>query len=693
MKSEPLNPELLNMFAHEVVDRSSDIENIVLTLEQTGDPADAAELQKQLLKTVHSLKGAAGLMQIRSVESLCHWMEEMLSAPVRTQGLIEKQKLDLFLAAADRFREVAPSLKHPGLIAADEDQDLLEAMKLAAQEPGQTRSDRPAVQGMPKLRRSDMDGSMRVSATQLDSLLYRSGELLTLNHVLRHQIEKVVSLREQTRRARGQGAGSGGDMEKVERGLRDLATSLRQSVGQIQSASNALHRDVRDARTKPFSEACKGLPRMVRDMSAALGKSAQIEIDGADIEVDRSILSNLQDALRHLVRNAIDHGIEMPEKRRAAGKAETGKIRISATAPGDRLQVRVEDDGRGIDVSRLRDAAGETATGPTHLQDIFKPGFSTSTTVTHVSGRGMGLDIVKAAVERLRGTVEVSQELTRGATFVLTLPLTVSTIRVLEITSAGHVFTLDTASVLHVVSFRPEDLAAGSSIVTDSGKIPIVDLARWLGILQAKRSAAMRAVVIGAAGTQVAVLVDDILGERELLARTLSPRLAKIRYYCGAMVLPDGRIAPLLNPAAIAEAAIEPLPVETSITRIGLASKPARVLVVDDSKVVQSLIRLIVEKAGYEVMVAEDGAEALRQLAEQPADIVISDIDMPKMDGLALLEAIRRSDQFANLPVILITGRESEEDRSKGLEAGATAYLNKDRFDTQEFLETMRRVV
>lgn len=690
MNTEPLNRELLEMFAHEVDDRSFHIENLVLALEQADGSGDTADLQKQLLKTVHSLKGAAGLMQVHDVENLCHWMEEILSASIKERGTLEARQLDLFLAAADRFREAARSLRQAAPVASAGD-DLLEAMKLAAQESVRPKDKRRLNPQATKLRANDMDGSVRVSAERLDALLYRSGELLTFNHALRHQLERTLALREQTSKIRVPRT-QARELASIERGLRELVTSLRQSVIQIQRTSAALDGEVRQARTLPFSDACKGLPRIVRDISEASGKLAEIEVSGGDIQIDRSILSGMQDSLRHLVRNAIDHGIEPPQDRRAAGKPQTGKIRISAAVSGDRIQVRVEDDGRGIDLMALRDAAGGSLSDAELLQHVFKPGFSTSRTVTRVSGRGMGLDIVKTAVERLRGTANVSQLPAGGTAFVLTIPLTVSTVRVLQVISAGHVFALDTTSVQHVISVNPEDITAVSSVSTVHGEIPAIDLAHWLGLAPIERPATMRAVVIGAADRQVAVLVDEIAGERELLARTLSPRLANIRHYCGAMNLPDGQIALLLNAAALAEAAVDqPLPDKGTFS-VSSKAKPARVLVVDDSRAVRTLIRLIVEQAGYDVIVASNGAEALRRLANQEADIIVSDIDMPEMDGLELVEIIRRSERFADLPIILITGRETDEAELKGLAAGANAYLSKNRFDAQEFLETMRRV-
>ncbi len=689
MKSDPLSRELRQMFAQELGERSSSIENLVLALERADDPGNGEELQRQLLKAVHSLKGAAGLMQVRAVEGLCHAMEEILSAALREKSMIDAHKLGLFLAAADRFREAGSLLEEGGTETSAGDRELLEAMRRAAQASGGSG---PRTHRSPtKLRADDLDGSLRIAAERLDALLYRSGELVTFNHVLRHQLETALAVREQVRAIRVPPEYTG-DIAGIQRGLRELVSSLRRSTREIERTSIALDGEVREARTLPFADACKGLNRIIRDVAEASGKSAELDISGGGIQIDRSLLSSLRDALRHLVRNAMDHGIEPPDERRKTGKPEVGKIAISAAVTGDRIRVKVEDDGRGFDFPGLRDAADGGGDGPDLLQQIFKPGFSTSRTVTRVSGRGLGLDIVKTAVENLRGMVEVSQMPRGGAAFVLTIPLSVSTIRVLEVVCADRIFAIDTASVRQVIRVDPTAVAASSSVETSEGAIPVVDLARWLGIARTTEPPAMRAVVSGVASRRIAVLVDEIEGERELLVRKLGPRLAGFRQYCGAMNLPDGRLALLLNVAALADVSPELLSPQTPV--IGdPRPKPARVLIVDDSNAVRTLLRMITERAGYEVVVASNGAEALKQLARQDADIVISDIDMPEMDGLQLVETIRRSDRLAGLPVILVTGREIGGADCTTVPGGANACLRKDRFDAEELLETMRRVV
>ncbi|WP_324764818.1 response regulator (plasmid) [Sinorhizobium meliloti] len=700
-KPQEFDRELLEMFTQEVGERASDIERTLLAIEGAAEADEKLGLQEHLLRTVHSLKGAAGLLQVRGVEAICHWMEEILSVTVKETSELEQSMLDLLLSGADAIRDAARLLEAGVTPSPAHGESVVDALKVAtakAPDDGGGKPKRPSsMQLQVPVRVSDTDGSMRVSADRLDTLLYRSGELLSFDAVMRRHAGDASLLREQARKLRGIGPEFAAQAAVLESGLRQLATSLRRDMNLMQSAATALDHEVRHARTQPFAEACKGLDRLVRDMAAGSDKSAELEIRGGEIEIDRSILSGLQDALRHLVRNAVAHGIEPPEERRQAGKSERGKILIAVSVSGDRMQVRVEDDGRGFDIGSLSKASGVAMEDEAQLlRRVFEPGVSTSSTVSRLSGRGIGLDIVKRNIEALRGTAEVSQVPTGGAAFALALPLTLATVRALEVIAGEHVFAIDIASVQRVIRVRAEDFATSENVVsTTAGSIPFVDLGDWLVSRPGRIDSgqALPAVVVDAPGGPVAVLVDVVAGEQELLARPLGPRLANVRRYSAGIVLPDGRIALLLNVSAIAEAAAQKRSlVGARVPRPAAASRRT-VLVVDDSKYVRTLVKLILEAAGYEVTMAGDGRQALEELRERGADMVVADVDMPTMNGFELTEAIRSSERFTDTPVVLVTGRETLEDKVRGLRAGANAYLRKDQFDAQHFLETMRRVV
>lgn len=696
----------MDLFIQEVRERSSEIENNLLAIEKT-DAADSYKLQERLLRISHSLKGAAGLVEVRPVEAICHRMEDLLSLAVGEGRVIGRSELDLLLAATDAIAEAARALEKGDPLSGTSFQDVLRRLEAGIARKSETPAS-VAVSGRPAAAASaigsaDIDGSVRMSADRLDALLYRSGELIASRSRMSIRAKQALALRDQARGLRAATPISAKEASQIESGLRALADDLAVDDRLFDRAIAALDHEVRRARMQDFSEACKGLPRMVRDIALASGKTVDLHIFGGKIEIDRSILSGLRDSLRHLVRNAVGHGIEGPEDRRAAGKPVTGRIAISALLFGDSLEVRIEDDGKGFDADSIRKAAREAGLPDPQdenqlLRQAFEPGVSTSAAVTELSGRGVGLDIVKHSVERLRGSVEVSSVRGKSTTFILSLPLTLATVRALEVSAGGQDFAIDTASIRRVVRVPAQLLPAPGepNIISINGaSMRVIGLAGWLGLPADDDAAAdtLPAVVIGPNGGETAVIVDDVGGEQELVARSLGARLANLRCYSGGTVLPDGRIALLLNATALAEAAALETSNETGIVVRPPATRKPRVLVVDDSLAIRMLEKLILQAAGFEVAMAADGAQAWQYLQTHEADAVIADIDMPAMDGLALTRAIRQSARFANLPVILVTGRDTSEDIAQGLDTGANAYVAKTGFDQQHFLETVRRVL
>lgn len=689
MTTPGIDRRLLDLFTAEVRERSSALERALLSID-SAEEDEKHRLQSELLKIAHSLKGAAGLVEIRPVEALCHRMEDLISQAQGEGRILSREELDLLLSATDSISEAGALLAAGKTVPPGHGTD---ASPMREEAAPTTAYERPLPHTVP--RSTDLDGSVRISGDRLDALLHRSGELLASDGIIRSRAEEVSALRDAARELRAKASADAGVLEN---GLRELSARLIDDRRRFHSTVTALKQEVRKARMQPFSEACLGLRRIIRDITEASGKIATLEIRGGDLEIDRSVLSGLQDALRHLVRNAVVHGIETPDERRAAGKPDGGTIVVSASLAGDRMQVRVEDDGRGFDLDALRAASRKADLAGDEkqlLRHLFEPGMTTSRVVTEYSGRGVGLEIVRAAAERMRGMVTAAHAPGKGAVFTLTVPLTLATVRALEIVAGDLPFAIDVASVQRITRIAAEDIrrSDGRMSFTEHGReIPVLDLAAWLELpASPSRPRHLPAVLVGPRGAETAVLVDEVCGELELLARSLGPRLENVRHYSGATVLPDGRIALLLNVSALAEAAedgektpmLEPLaPVPVS----------RRVLVVDDSPSIRTLLKLVLEAADYEVATAADGALALDYLRHHQVDAVVADVDMPSMDGYALIEAVRRSRDFGSLPVILVTGRGTPEDRERGQQAGATAYMTKEGFDRQQFLEIVGQI-
>jgi two-component system chemotaxis sensor kinase CheA len=583
-------------------------------------------------------------------------------------------------------------------------------------------------------------GTLRVSAEKLDAFLARDGELLVARRRIQAHAEDLIALREQVGRwvadwrdiekplrkwlvHRGPGsAGHGqngrlprrvadvivrtGDrLRQAEKDLDRLTAGMVADYRELKQAADALDGELRRVRMLPFADACQGLDRMVRDLARAEGKEVDLVVEGGSVELDRSVLEGLKDPLRHLIRNAVNHGTEPPDERRGAGKPPRGRVTVTAVLRGAHVEVGVADDGRGLDLDALRRqlrrrGLPEPADERELAAAIFLPGLSTAGLVTDVSGRGVGLDVVKSRVEALHGTVDVSFAPGRGTHFALALPLTLTTLRALLVEAGGQTFALAGTNVQKLVRVTPGDLAtiAGREVLRlGEAPLPVVSLAEALGLRSRSREdrAGRRPAVIVAAGERrMAFLVDHLSAEQEVVIKSLGPRVRKVPEVSGATILHSGKIALVLNAASLIRAGLAREPAGTPMAASAPVEKPRRrVLVADDSVTTRTLEKSILEAAGYEVLTAADGDDAWRLLHEGGADLLVSDVEMPRRDGFALTEAVRNSARFRELPVVLVTARESEQDKARGAAVGADAYLVKSAFDQRNLLETIAQLL
>jgi two-component system chemotaxis sensor kinase CheA len=489
---------------------------------------------------------------------------------------------------------------------------------------------------------------------------------------------------------------------------------------------------VRELRMRPLADAVEALPRLVRDLAATTGKPVQLVVEGAALEADRAVLEQLREGLLHLVRNAVDHGLEGAAARLAAGKPATGTVRIAASLLGDRLVVTVADDGAGLDVAALRRRLaelGEPVPADDHevARRLFLGGLSTRGAADAISGRGVGLDAVRDALRRARGSVDVAWSAGAGTTFTLDVPLTLATVRALLVRVGAHLVALPTAYVVRLLRVRADAVRSvdgRAALVTEGAPVPVVPLARVLGPPLIARpiggadDEATPAVLLRVGARQLAVTVDALLDERELVVRPVLGRgRSPLPHVSGAALLATGEVALVLDATAVVATGLglagEQLPAglatpgdatrpergarapdgrESAAPGGGAATGP-RLLVVDDSITTRTLEQSVLEAAGYEVLTAVDGADGWRVLQDRGADLIISDVEMPRMDGFQLCEAVRASARFRTLPVVLMTALEDPEHRTRGLEAGADAYLGKSSFDQGGLLDTVRRLV
>jgi two-component system, chemotaxis family, sensor kinase CheA len=484
----------------------------------------------------------------------------------------------------------------------------------------------------------------------------------------------------------------------------------RQRLGHlVASADSAQHEELSDeldlgdrllgalqdaaiqTRTLPFGSITGPFPRAIRDIANAEGKEVELVVQGTETELDRVILEGISEPLVHMLRNAVAHGIETPAERLAAGKETRGRVVLAAEQRGGLVAVIVSDDGRGVSPELLAQAAREGS-----LVDLLaRPGFSTRTEVSDLAGRGVGFDVVKAHVESFGGSLQIESEPGAGMSVTLLLPLTLALLDVLLVERGSHVFGVPLASVQEAVAVTETlSLTGRTSLELRGTSIPFGDLAELLGADAPPLPPRAPAIVVAAGGRRVALACDRLIGESEVVVKALGPLLGSVSGYLGAAILGDGRVALLLDPASATSSSPRARPSEAVTAADAEQSAARTLLVVEDSFMVRELQRSILEAAGYRVVTAKHGVDALEQLAaHSEIDLVVTDVDMPEMDGLTLTAAIRASAEWQALPIVIVTSRHNDEDRRRGVEAGADAYMVKDSFDQHALLDTVARLV
>ncbi len=700
----------------------ADVETLCQAMEEALDGLKKGkdELAPRLLDALHQ---ATNLLE-SLLTSASASASASVSAGGKTSGSAAVVPMVKVLAAA-RSRAASPGASPRAPLPPAAVSPLEEAAALPAA-PG-TLAAPPLPASPPPAAGSE---TVRVSTARLAELLRRAEELIQAKSETAEEVVEARGLRSRLAALRkGDGrapaAGDGDDAElRAERDhelrlAEDSAARLTRRLEQHHRSLSRLVDDLLAGAKKtllvPFSTLLAVVPKIVRDLASDQGKEIDSSVSGGEIEIDRRILEELKDPLVHIVRNSVDHGLERPEAREEAGKPRRGTLAVSVSrTDGATVTLRLVDDGQGIDPAKVKAEAVKqgilTAEGAGRLSDaeaaplIFRSGLSTAAFVTDLSGRGLGLAIVAEKVARLGGAVSVESRKGEGTAFTLTLPVTLATFRGILVRTGEQLFLVPTTAIVRAGRARPDDVRTveGKPTVVSAGQpVAVVPLGEVLGVpsrregTEDERRAARRAspylVVEGAEGV-VAFLVDEVLGEREGLVKGLGSQLHKVPNIAGATLLGNGRVVPildvpdLLRSAASARAAPEPGATGES------ARQRTRVLIAEDSVTARSLLRNILESAGYDVKTAVDGLDALGQLREHDFDLLVSDVEMPRVDGFELTERIRQDRRLAELPVVLVTALASAEDRRHGLDVGANAYIVKGSFEQDSLLDAIRRL-
>jgi two-component system, chemotaxis family, sensor kinase CheA len=703
--------ELREVFVEEARERLSAMTQQLLELESRRDDPD---LLAAVFREAHTLKGGAAMVGMPAIGHVAHTMEDLLTGVRDGSRPLTPDLVDALLAGVDALGRIVPAaaagLPHEAeaeaaqraLAAAGGVLDEVEAAKralavaalpsalsLAPSAAEAETAPRPVVVPLPtdvarpgpgpQAGTEHTQERLAVPVERLDELVRLVGETVAGQLRLGRLLHLAL----------------GRDPEGLE--------EFRAFTHVLQELQDVAMR----TRMVPVSRAMPGLKRAVRDVARMSDKQVRFEVHGGDTELDRRMLDQVADALLHLVRNAVDHGLETPAERLHAGKPAEGMIRIDAEQRRSEAIIVVSDDGRGIDLAGVREVAARGDGSRRDLADeeamqlIFRSGFSTSAEVSEVSGRGVGLDVVRSRLETVQGRVEVQSEVGRGTRFTISVPITLAVVSSLLVAAGGQRFAFPMHAVAAVVAPEPrERWASGRLIMMADGRpVPVTRLASALGLGEDGPSQPRGPTVLLAGHTdRYGFRVDEVLGQRQVVVKGLSPVLPRLPAVVGASVEPDGPILLMLEAGAVIDRALgggQALAAAqaTAAPVARVADGAARVLVVDDAMIVREVERSILEQAGYEVVTASDGVEALAALAEQHLDLVVTDIDMPRMDGLRLTAEVRGMPRLAHLPVILLSARTDEESRRRGLEAGADAYVVKTGFDREALLRIVQKAL
>jgi len=729
------------LFRQEAESQTQVLTSGLLALENDAGAADQLEA---CMRAAHSLKGAARIVGINAGVDVAHAMEDCFVAAQRGDIRLGKKHIDLLLRGGDLLLHlgdlpVAEASQSAGEnpLAVRTFLAELEAIKgngEAAETVADADSWPDAVEGevladhvAPRTASADARESaervLRVTAENLNRLLGLTGESLVESRWLKPFSESLLRLK---RLHSGSGAaldelraalaGHALD-ERSTAALADLQERLVASqqllserlveLGMFDSRSTnlaqRLYNEALACRMRPFADGIQAFPRMVRDLGHTLGKQVRLNVVGQTTQVDREILEKLDAPLGHLLRNAIDHGIESAAERLAAGKPAEGVITLEALHSAGMLQIVVADDGRGIDLDRLRQTVierkhtnRETAqqlTDAELLAFLFLPGFTLRDTVSEVSGRGVGLDVVQDMVKLVRGTVRVAQQPGHGTRFQMQLPLTLSVVRALLAEIDGEPYAFPLAYIVRTLMLPREqiELIEGRQHFNLDGRaVGLVNAYQLLGGSESKLAGnELPVIVVSDGGNRYALVVDRFLGERALVVQPLDVRFGKVQDIAAAALMEDG------SPVLIVD--VEDL--VCSVEKLVLAGhlslvqrsvttdrQRKRVLVVDDSLTVRELERKLLSYAGYEVEVAVDGMDGWNAARTGHFDLMVTDIDMPRMDGIELVTLIKKDPNLKYLPVMIVSYKDREEDRRRGLQAGADYYLTKGSFHDETLL-------
>ncbi len=750
------NFSMLDLFRMELETQAAILSDNLLILETQ---ADASEALTCLMRAAHSIKGAALIVQVEPTVKIAHVMEDCFVAAQQGNVTLSSNQIDILLIAVDLFLRIAQipetELENWLLLHANEIEQVAASISTISNSSAATptqlnttnyeqlateitisQSEEQAPTSMPHV-----DRGVRISSENLSRLMSLAGESLVEANWLQPFGDSLQKLRQHQNQL----------LKNLEK-LQDLWADSSQSqllesqlllthnkanecyhflVGRLNELENfsrrstnlsdRLYREVIATQMRPFADRVDSFPRIIRDIARQLGKQVKLEILGKSTPVDRDILEKLEAPLIHLLRNAIAHGIELPQERLALGKSAEGIVQLEAIHQSGMLSITVSDDGRGVDFGQLRrkivskgivnTEIAEKLTETELIDFLFLPGFSTAETITEISGRGVGLDIVQSMVQQVGGKLRAISHPNRGIKFYLQLPLTLSVIRSLLVEISGEVYAFPITRIERLIMISKADIFPIENrhvFRLDDQNIGLISAQQILNLNESSLNLTQEALAVvivnsnpndsvtvasASSSNSYGVVVDRFLGAQDLVVRPLDARLGKVQDISAAALMEDGTIALIIDVEDLVRSIDKLLATQhlnkISQTAIPFIKEPLRILVVDDSITVREVERKLLENNGYKVEVAVNGIDAWNAIRTNQYDLIITDVDMPRMNGIELVTQIKNHPDFKSLPVIIVSYKDREEDYLKGLDVGANYYLTKSSFHDDTLIKAV----
>ncbi|HEY9670886.1 MAG TPA: Hpt domain-containing protein [Waterburya sp.] len=703
-------------------------------------PDDETTLD-ELLREAHSLKGDSRSADLETVETLTHAIEEILLSIKHQTIVLTPEVNDRLYQGLDAIGLVVKEAVTGQRIEVDTASVLEQLMSVVvAPTPPESLSVSPEIPAAqipaiptPDLPTSSLGASepyhidtIRVPTRDLDVLITQTEELTVTKINIAHattEIEELSRLWDKWKafykkqRRRDSSLATNPYQEHLDKAINALTLLAQENSIKLDFIAGELREKISTLRLLPLSTLFQLFPRVVRDLAKQQAKEVELIIEGGETTADKRILEEIKDSLMHLIRNAIDHGIETPAEREELGKSPVATIRLRGYQTGNNIVIEVADDGRGLDIKKIKQTAVkrklyhpeelESMTSNQIYSLIFAPGFSTRTFITEISGRGIGLDVVRTNVERLKGTIQIESTPSQGCTFRLQLSTSLATVNALLLKIQGIVHALPMEYVETSLLLSQNEISTiegRETIIWEGQTISVANLADLLQLSNSpayaasakfdQQSSDLRPYILVKVGEERAgFFVDRLLDTQEVVIKPQGKLLKRVRNVSGATILPSGEVCMILHPPDLLKSLHQQIPSFVSTkSRKAIHRKPV-ILLVEDSIYVRTQEQRLLEKAGYEVVTAVDGLDGYKQLKKRDFDAVISDVEMPNLDGLSLIAKIRKDREYKDLPIILVTTLNSDEDKRRGAEAGADAYVIKGKFNQGLLLETLERLV